>query len=83
MDVYKFKELGLGVILIENEIYLDERGFFMEGFNVEEFKKHGISNAFIQYNISRSKKGVLRGLHFQLEPYSPSKASQMYQRGNF
>lgn len=73
MDVYKFKELGLGVILIENEIYTDERGFFMEGFNVEEFKKHGINNTFIQYNISRSKKGVLRGLHFQLEPYSQAK----------
>ncbi|MCL5238911.1 MAG: dTDP-4-dehydrorhamnose 3,5-epimerase [Candidatus Marsarchaeota archaeon] len=73
MEVYRFTNLGLGVTLIENEVYADSRGFFMEGFNKEAFMKNGIDGNFIQYNISRSKKGVLRGLHFQLEPYSQAK----------
>tara|TARA_B110000003_G_C16617930_1_gene522001 strand:- start:129 stop:689 length:561 start_codon:yes stop_codon:yes gene_type:complete len=55
-------------------IYNDKRGFFSEIYNQNVFKKHGISNSFIQDNISYSlKKNTLRGLHFQLKPFSQAK----------
>jgi dTDP-4-dehydrorhamnose 3,5-epimerase len=71
--VYVFKELGMGIILIENEVYEDQRGFFVEGYNREAFAENGIENDFMQYVFSRSKKGVFRGLHFQKDPYSQAK----------
>jgi dTDP-4-dehydrorhamnose 3,5-epimerase len=54
------------VVVIEPDIFGDERGFFLETFREEEFKKAGITGRFIQHNHSRSTKGVLRGLHYQL-----------------
>lgn len=51
--------------LIRPTIFQDERGFFLESFNFEEFKKIGIEEKFVQDNHSKSKRGVLRGLHFQ------------------
>ena len=51
--------------LIKPKIFQDERGFFLEFFNYEEFKKLGIDERFVQDNHSKSKRGVLRGLHFQ------------------
>jgi dTDP-4-dehydrorhamnose 3,5-epimerase len=62
------------VLLIEPTIYGDERGFFMESFRQDLFDAavgHHIS--FIQDNESRSIKGVLRGLHYQLPPFAQSK----------
>ena len=53
------------VKLIKPKIFQDERGFFLEFFNYEEFKKLGIDERFVQDNHSKSKRGVLRGLHFQ------------------
>lgn len=55
-----------GLKIIEPEIFLDERGYFMETYQAEEFKKAGIFNTFVQDNQSASKRGVLRGLHFQI-----------------
>ena len=53
--------------VITNKKFEDERGFFMESFNLKEFEKiTGISN-FVQDNHSKSSKGVLRGLHYQIE----------------
>jgi len=54
-----------GVIIIEPVIFQDNRGYFMETYNYAEFKAAGIDNIFVQDNQSKSKKGVLRGLHFQ------------------
>ncbi len=55
-----------GLKIIEPEIFWDERGYFMETYQAEEFKKAGIFNTFVQDNQSASKRGVLRGLHFQI-----------------
>ncbi|HEY4093149.1 MAG TPA: dTDP-4-dehydrorhamnose 3,5-epimerase [Luteibacter sp.] len=54
-----------GVILIEPTVFGDERGFFYEGFNQARFAEAGIDAAFVQSNVSRSSRGVLRGLHYQ------------------
>jgi dTDP-4-dehydrorhamnose 3,5-epimerase len=55
-----------GVLIIQPRIFGDERGFFLETFQAERYRKEaGISLAFVQDNHSRSKRGVLRGLHFQ------------------
>ena len=54
-----------GVILIEPAVFGDERGFFYEGFNQARFAAAGIDATFVQSNVSRSSRGVLRGLHYQ------------------
>lgn len=54
-----------GVYIIEPKVFGDSRGYFMETYNYNEFKTAGINNIFVQDNQSQSKKGVLRGLHFQ------------------
>ena len=54
-----------GLLIITPEIFEDERGFFLESFNVNRYKKAGINFDFVQDNHSRSHKGVLRGLHYQ------------------
>ena len=62
-----------GVWIIEPKVFNDTRGYFMEAFKQEEFEKHIGKISFIQDNESCSSKGVLRGLHYQLAPYSQSK----------
>jgi dTDP-4-dehydrorhamnose 3,5-epimerase len=54
-----------GVLIIEPKVFGDDRGFFMETWNKERYAEAGIPTEFVQDNISFSKKGVLRGLHFQ------------------
>ena len=54
-----------GLYVIEPTVFGDNRGYFMETYNYNEFKEAGLSMAFVQDNQSKSKKGVLRGLHFQ------------------
>jgi dTDP-4-dehydrorhamnose 3,5-epimerase len=54
-----------GLYVIEPKIYGDERGYFMETYHYEDFKQAGLSMVFVQDNQSSSKKGVLRGLHYQ------------------
>ena len=61
------------VILIKPKVFGDERGFFMETYKKEDFERAGIRGEFIQDNHSRSRYGVLRGLHFQKEPYAQAK----------
>lgn len=51
--------------IIEPSIFGDDRGYFMETYNKEEFNQAGLTMDFVQDNQSKSKKGVLRGLHFQ------------------
>lgn len=63
-----------GVLIIEPRVFGDARGYFFESFNAREFaEKTGMDITFVQDNESRSKYGVLRGLHFQLPPYTQSK----------
>ena len=62
------------VLLIEPKVYEDDRGFFFESFNLKEFKEATLLDVnFVQDNHSKSVKGVLRGLHYQLPPYAQGK----------
>ena len=54
-----------GVLIIEPRVFGDQRGFFLETFQVERYREVGIDLPFVQDNHSRSQRGVLRGLHFQ------------------
>lgn len=62
-----------GLIIITPYVFNDERGFFLETYRNDEFAKASIKEEFIQDNHSRSVKGVIRGLHFQIEPHAQSK----------
>lgn len=62
-----------GLVLIKPRVFTDERGYFFESFNEVAFKKAGLETAFVQDNQSLSKKGALRGLHFQNPPYAQGK----------
>ena len=55
-----------GVLIIEPKVFGDARGFFKETFQSERYREAGIEYTFVQDNYSRSQKGVLRGLHFQI-----------------
>jgi dTDP-4-dehydrorhamnose 3,5-epimerase len=57
-----------GVLIIEPRVFGDDRGWFMETFNATVFAKHGLPTEFPQDNHSSSRKGVIRGLHYQLDP---------------
>ena len=62
------------VLIFEPKVFGDERGFFMESFNQKVFEEAvGRKVEFVQDNHSKSSKGVLRGLHYQLEPYAQGK----------
>ena len=61
------------VVIIEPKVFGDDRGYFFESFNQDEFEKNIGKVNFIQDNESKSKKGVLRGLHFQKAPYEQAK----------
>ncbi len=68
MGQFTFTETHIkGLFLIQPAVFGDSRGYFTEVYNYNDFKKVGIDMAFVQDNQSSSKKGVLRGLHFQKE----------------
>jgi len=54
-----------GLIIVEPQVWKDERGFFIETYNEKPFRAHGITTAFVQDNLSCSRRGVLRGMHAQ------------------
>ena len=56
-----------GVLLIEPRVFADPRGFFMETYHKARFNEHGLNGEFVQDNHSRSVRGALRGLHYQIE----------------
>ena len=62
-----------GVVLIEPKIFGDHRGYFFECYQRERYVKAGITAEFIQDNESKSSYGVVRGLHFQIAPYTQAK----------
>ena len=73
MEKFKFIETKIkDLYIIEPTVFGDNRGYFMETYNYDEFKQAGLDMVFVQDNQSKSKKGVLRGLHFQKE-YSQGK----------
>jgi dTDP-4-dehydrorhamnose 3,5-epimerase len=68
------KPLALpGLLEIIPKIYFDDRGYFFESFNQESFFENGIETVFVQDNQSFSKRGVIRGLHFQNPPFAQAK----------
>ena len=70
--IYTETELS-GVWIIEPKVFADTRGYFMEAYKAREFEERVGKVNFIQDNESCSARGVLRGLHYQLEPYAQSK----------
>lgn len=62
-----------GLLIIQPMLFSDERGYFFESYNIEQFRTIGIDVDFMQDNESCSSKGVLRGLHFQKPPYAQGK----------
>ena len=70
----KFTETGIKDLLVfEPSVFPDDRGYFYEGFKSNVFADKGFDPSFIQDNIAKSKKGVIRGMHLQKEPYAQTK----------
>lgn len=79
----RFKKIATeieGVYIIEPTIFGDNRGFFLESYNKKDFQSIGIDDDFVQDNHSKSRKGVLRGLHFQTK-YSQGKLIRVIKGG--
>jgi len=55
-----------GLLVIKPNVFGDERGYFFESYNEESYRNAGIDLSFVQDNISKSKKGTIRGLHYQI-----------------
>lgn len=69
-----------GLLIIEPKVFGDERGFFFESYNEQAFNEAtGVSPGFVQDNHSKSVKGVLRGLHYQLPPKAQGKLVRVVQ----
>ena len=72
------------VLLIEPQVFGDARGFFFESFNQKSFAEAtGVNLPFVQDNHSKSVKGVLRGLHYQVEPHAQGKLVRVTQGAVF
>lgn len=71
---FQFTPLAIPeVILVEAQRFGDDRGFFMETYKQSDFAANGIAERFVQDNCSHSARGVLRGLHYQLNPHAQGK----------
>lgn len=62
-----------GLLIIQPKSFSDDRGFFMESYNKERYREAGIAEEFVQDNLSLSRKGVVRGLHYQAPPFAQGK----------
>lgn len=62
-----------GLLIVEPKVFEDNRGYFFESYNASKFKEAGLEHVFVQDNQSKSSYGVVRGLHYQLEPYAQTK----------
>ena len=75
-----FIETGFeGMLVYEPNVFEDERGFFLESYNKQVFEKEGLMANFVQDNRSKSHKGVLRGLHFQIGDAAQAKLVTVLQ----
>ena len=63
----------LDLLIIKNRVFQDPRGYFVETYNEKTFAENGIITKFVQDNRSKSSYGVIRGLHYQLNPHSQAK----------
>lgn len=72
-----------GLLIIEPQVFKDERGYFYESYNINKFKEVGIHENFIQDNQSLSQKGAIRGLHFQAAPFEQGKLVRVVQGAVF
>ncbi len=66
-----------GLLIIEPDVFPDSRGYFFESYSLQKYKTNEIPMAFIQDNISKSKKGTIRGLHYQVAKNSQGKLCQV------
>jgi len=66
------------LLIIQPKVYKDERGYFFECYNYEKFAEFGINQRFVQDNQSKSSYGVIRGLHYQLEPEAQTKLVRVF-----
>jgi dTDP-4-dehydrorhamnose 3,5-epimerase len=62
-----------GLLVLQPAVFEDDRGYFFESFNNRHLEQAGVQTVFVQDNQSRSMYGVIRGLHYQLEPYAQAK----------
>ena len=70
----KIHQLGIeGLLLIESDVFTDERGYFVELYNEKRFAALNLPSIYCQDNLSVSKKNVIRGLHFQEAPFAQGK----------
>lgn len=67
------------LVIIEPNVFEDSRGYFFESFQHDKYCEKGIDVNFVQDNESKSTRGVIRGLHYQLEPYSQAKLVRVVQ----
>lgn len=67
------------LLIIEPRVFADQRGYFFESYNQQKFQEAGISTVFIQDNESKSGRGVIRGLHYQLAPFAQTKLVRVIQ----
>jgi dTDP-4-dehydrorhamnose 3,5-epimerase len=68
-----------GLLIFEPAVYKDDRGYFFESYNEQTFQREGIMNRFVQDNQSFSTYGVIRGLHYQLQPHAQAKLIRVLQ----
>lgn len=66
-----------GLLIIEPTVFSDDRGYFLESYNKLRYKEAGLNFEFVQDNISKSKKGTVRGLHYQIGEFSQGKLCQV------
>ncbi len=66
-----------GLLIIEPQVFGDQRGYFFESFNKMRFEENGLNINFVQDNFSKSVKSTIRGLHFQIKPYAQGKLCQV------
>ena len=71
---FRFSRLEIpGLVLVESTAFEDRRGFLKEGYRFSTFTSGGVTATFVQDNLSRSRHGVIRGLHYQRPPRAQSK----------
>jgi len=68
-----------GLLVLEPDVFNDDRGFFFESYSKQRYEKFGIPDEFVQDNISKSKRGTVRGLHYQVGEKAQGKLCQVLE----
>jgi len=72
-----------GLLLLEPKVFEDARGYFLESFHQQRYRDAGITTGFVQDNESKSTRGVIRGLHYQLNPFAQGKLVRVIEGSVF